>query len=281
VTVSASVAKEVTLPAKLGRFDVRGDSRVLAGSYTFEIEEKTVTGWHTHDLHQLEYAFEGVAQVETLTARYLLPPQQAVWIPAGVEHCTTLSRVRTSSVFFDPASGIQAGDRVRILAVSPLMREMILHARRWPISRSARDQISDRFFAALGDLIYDSLDQELPLRIPTSRHPLVAAAMHYTNLHLSHVTLSELCVAIGASERSLRRAFVAECGLSWRQYLLESRLLRAMAHLAEPGPNVLGVATAVGFESMSGFARAFRRYTGETPLAYRRRVIQRNRNQDC
>lgn len=76
MTVSASVAKEVTAPAKLGRFDVRGDSRALAGSYTFEAGQETVTGWHTHDLHQFENAFEGVAQVETATVRYLLPPNR-------------------------------------------------------------------------------------------------------------------------------------------------------------------------------------------------------------
>jgi AraC-like DNA-binding protein len=273
VTVSASVAKEVTVPAKLGRFDPRGESRALAGSYTFEVGQETVTGWHTHDLHQLEYAFEGVAQVETATVRYLLPPQQAVWIPAGVEHCTTLTRVRTASVFFDRAFGIQAGERVRILAASPVMREMILYARRWPIGRSSRDRIGDRFFAALGDLVESSLDQELPLCVPTSQHPLVAAAMHYTNANLAHVRVADVCGAIGTSERSLRRVFVTESGMSWSQYLLESRLLRAMALLAEPGPNVLAVATAVGFESMSGFARAFRRYTGETPLGYRQRVM--------
>jgi AraC-like DNA-binding protein/mannose-6-phosphate isomerase-like protein (cupin superfamily) len=273
VTVSASLAKEVTVPAKLGRVDVRGDSRSLAGSYSFEVGQETVTGWHSHDLHQLEYAFEGVAQVETTTVRYLLPPQQAVWIPAGVEHCTTLTRVRTASVFFDPAFGIQPGERVRILAVSPVMREMILYARRWPIGRPSRDRIGDRFFAALGDLVEDSLDQELPLRLPTSQHPLVAAAMNYTNANLAHVTATDVCAAIGTSERSLRRTFASESGMSWHQYLLESRLLRAMALLAEPGPNVLAVATAVGFESMSGFARAFRRYTGETPLGYRRRVM--------
>jgi AraC-like DNA-binding protein/mannose-6-phosphate isomerase-like protein (cupin superfamily) len=273
VTVSASVAKEVTAPAKLGRFDIRGNSAALAGSYTFEAGHETVTGWHTHELHQLEYAFEGVAQVETATVRYLLPPQQAVWIPAGVEHCTTLTRVRTASVFFDPAFGIQAGERVRILAVSPVMREMILYARRWPIGRSSRDRIGDRFFAALGDLVETSLDQELPLCVPTSQHPLVAAAMHYTNANLAHVRVTDVCEAIGTSERSLRRIFVNEAGMSWSQYLLESRLLRAMALLAEPGPNVLAIATAVGFESMSGFARAFRRYTGETPLGYRHRVV--------
>ena len=44
MTVSASVAKEVTVAAKLGRFDVRGDSRALAGSYPFEAGLETVTG---------------------------------------------------------------------------------------------------------------------------------------------------------------------------------------------------------------------------------------------
>ena len=42
-----------------------------------------VTGWHSHDMHQIEYAFEGVAEVETATTHHLLPPQQAMWIPAG------------------------------------------------------------------------------------------------------------------------------------------------------------------------------------------------------
>jgi AraC-like DNA-binding protein len=60
--------------------------------------------------------------------------------------------------------------------------------------------------------------------------------------------------------------------MSWRSYLHESRLLRAMALLAEPGPSVLQVATTVGFESVSAFTRAFGRYRGETPSAYRTRV---------
>jgi AraC-like DNA-binding protein len=60
--------------------------------------------------------------------------------------------------------------------------------------------------------------------------------------------------------------------MEWRRYLLESRLLRAMALLVEPNHTVMDVATAVGFDSVSAFTRAFGRYTGETPTAYRRRV---------
>jgi AraC-like DNA-binding protein len=79
--------------------------------------------------------------------------------------------------------------------------------------------------------------------------------------------------AAGTSERSPRRAFLAKTGLSWRESLLHSRLLRAMALLALPGPTALAIATDVGFRSLSGFTRAFRRYTGETPLGYRQRVL--------
>jgi AraC-like DNA-binding protein/mannose-6-phosphate isomerase-like protein (cupin superfamily) len=273
VTVPARPVKIVTVAATVGYQDVRDGSVARAGTYPFEVGDEIVTGWHFHDLHQLEYAFEGVAQVETATARYLLPPQQAVWIPAGVEHCTTLTRVRTLSVFFEPAFGLDAGDRVRVIAAAPVIREMILYARRWPIGRMSTDTDADSYFHALARVIVEQLDHETPLCLPTSRDPLLAGVMQYTRSHLAHVTLSEVCAAIGTSERSLRRAFVAGTGMSWRQYVLQCRLLHAMALLAQSESNVLEIATAVGFESASGFARAFRRYTGETPFSYRRRTV--------
>jgi AraC-like DNA-binding protein/quercetin dioxygenase-like cupin family protein len=273
VTVSASAAKQWAAPARRGRYDVRGGSAALAGSYVFETGDEVVSGWHSHDLHQLEYAFEGVARVETADADYLLPPRLAAWIPAGVEHCTTLTRVRTASVFFHPALGLRAHERVRIIAVPPVLREMVLYARRWPVSRPDDDPVAAQFLAALGSLIEESLDDELPLRLPVSRQPQVAAAMRYTRAHLPDATLAGACAAAAISQRSLRRAFQAEAAMPWRQYLLESRLLRAMALLAEPGPSILAVAAEVGFDSPGGFTRAFRRYTGETPLDYRRRVM--------
>jgi len=273
VTVPARAARNMTVPARAGQRDVRDGSAVGAGTYPFECGADVVTGWHHHDLHQLEYAFEGVAQVETATARYLLPPQQAAWIPAGVEHCTTLTRVRTLSVFFDPAFFDQLSSaRVRVLAVAPVLREMVLHARRWPIRRAASDPGADAFFGALAHVIAESLDQEAPLSLPASSDPLVAAAMRVTLDSLAVATLADVCAAVNASERTLRRAFLAQAGMPWRQYLLRARLLRAMALLSQPGPTVLAIAMDVGFESVSGFSRAFRRLTGETPLSYRHRV---------
>ena len=250
--------------------DMRAGAPVRAGTFSYEGGD-VVTGWHSHDMHQIEYAFEGIAEVETSATHHLLPPQQAVWIPAGLSHCTTLKRVRSIAVFFDPTMVPRADDRVRVLAATPLLREMTIFASRWSISRSSNDPVADAFFDAFALLVPEWLEHEAPLCLPTTTDRVLRAVMEYAECHLADVTVGAVGAAVGVSERSLRRKFAA-IGMTWREYLLQSRLLRAMALLTEPGQTVLDVATAVGFESVSAFTRAFRRLTGETPTAYRRRV---------
>jgi AraC-like DNA-binding protein len=271
MTVSARPANDVPWAANVPVADLRTGTTVRAGTFPYEGAD-LVTGWHAHRQHQIEYAFQGTAEVETEAAHYLLPPQQAVWIPAGLAHNTTLRRVRSVSVFFDPEMVPGVDQRARVLAAAPVIREMIAYGVRWPIGRRTSDPVADAFFEALAQLALDWLEHETPLCLPTSTDPVTAAVMAYTGEHLADVTAADVCRAAGLSERTLRRRFPAETGMTWRQYLLESRLLRAMARLAEPSPTVLDVATSVGFDSVSAFTRAFRRYCGETPSAYRRRA---------
>jgi AraC-like DNA-binding protein len=271
VTVSARSAKSFARSASR-RADTAKPTLVRAGTFEIRPNKYDVVAWHTHDFHKLEYAFQGTAEVETGDARFLLPPQQAVWIPATVEHRSTLRGVGGVSVFFDPAMGLLAGDRVRILPAAPVVREMVRYALRWPIGRPRSDAVADSFFDALAHLVVEWLDEETPLRLPTARDPLVAAAIAYSDEHISDVTVGEVCAAVATSERSLRRAFLADVGMSWRQYVRESRLLKAMALLAQSHLNVLAVAVSVGFESPGAFTRAFTAYTGETPSSYRHRA---------
>jgi AraC-like DNA-binding protein len=181
--------------------------------------------------------------------------------------------VRSVSVFFEPAMVPLAGDRVRILAAAPVIREMLVYAMRWPIDRRESDPTADAFFDALALLARDWLEHEAPLCLPTSSDPIVSAVMTYTRDHLADANVADVCAAVGISERTLRRQFGAATGLTWRRYLLESRLLRSMALLTEPGPTVMSVAVEVGFDSVSAFTRAFARFAGETPSAYRNRVL--------
>jgi AraC-like DNA-binding protein len=272
VAVSARSVKNFARPARHGLVDLRGPGRTLAGSYVYE-GERVATGWHHHDMHQLEYALLGVVEVETAQARYLLPPQQAAWIPAGLEHETTIdTAVRTISVFFDPGMIGDGGERARILAIDPLLRAMMVRSVRWPIDRPDADAVADRYFCTLADLVVEALDDEAPLSLPTSRHPVVAAAMAYTQAHLATATVGRVSAAVNVSERTLRRLFDGEVQLSWRSYLQHARVLRAMALLAGGDATVLEIATTVGFDSVTAFSRAFLQRCGETPSEYRQRV---------
>jgi len=274
MTVSARSDNQLAESANLVRrvIELRRGGSALGGSYLYE-GDALITGWHSHEVHQIEYAVHGVVEVETDSAHYLLPPQQAAWIPAGLEHQAVMNPdVKTVAVMFDPALIPLTDGRARIIAVSPLIREMMLYALKWPIDRAHGDATSDDFFRTLASLVGEALDHEAPLSLPTSDHPIVAAAMDYTKAHLGAVTVEDVARAVAVSERTLRRLFAETTGLSWRTYLLHARMLRAMALLADPAQSVQQTSTAVGFDSVSSFSRAFGRFRGETPGAYRRRI---------
>ena len=277
MTVSALSDRGLTFSANLdqpGRpvIELRRGGHAPAGSYLYE-GDGLITGWHSHEVHQIEYALQGVVEVETDAGHYLLPPQQAAWIPAGLEHQAVMNPdVKTVAVMFDAQMIPDTGDRARIIAVSPLIREMMIYALRWPIDRDGSDQVSDGFFGTLAHLVTEALDHEAPLSLPTSDHPIVAAALAYTKNNLASVTADDVSRAVAVSERTLRRLFSDTLGLSWRTYLLHARMLRAMALLAAPGQSVQATSSAVGFDSLSSFTRSFAQFCGETPSAYRKRV---------
>jgi hypothetical protein len=87
--------------------------------------------------------------------------------------------------------------------------------------------------------------------------------MTYTKEHLDSVTAGDVSRAVSVSERTLRRLFQDTLRLSWRTYLLHARMLRAMALLAAPGQSVQETSTAVGFDSLSSFTRAFAQFCGK------------------
>ena len=273
MTVPADSAKDQVQTATTGLVDLRENCRWAGGSLMYDGSEQLVTGRHFHDVHEIQYACRGMVEVETQAGHYLLPPHQAAWIPAGLHHKTTLhAGGQTLAVIFAPGLVPAAGDRVRIIAVSALLREMMLYSQRWPASRTESGAAADSFFQALGYVVAGALDDEMPLNLPVPADPVAAAATDYTRAHLDHVTVSDVTRAVGVSERTLRRVFQAQLGMSWRSYLLRARVLRSMAMLAESDRTVLEVSIAVGFDDVGAFARSFARHCGETPSAYKRRV---------
>jgi AraC-like DNA-binding protein len=228
------------------------------------------TPWHSHDMHQLQYAFDGSIEVEDGRASYLCLRTRAVWIPAGVVHRTSLHRVRSGSVLFAPDMIPDAGDRVRIIQVSPLMREMVAGSMRWPLTEP-QDATGQAYFAALASLCAEWIKAEAPLRLPTTREPQLQAAMTHTRANLRDGDVASVCEAAGISERTLRRRFRSAFGMSWDEYRRRARLLAAATLLSDALTPIGHVAAEVGFESQSAFARAFKELTGKSPREFRGR----------
>jgi AraC-like DNA-binding protein len=250
--------------------DMRQGGRPAAGAFVYQGEPVT-TGRHAHDLHQLEYVVQGVLEVETDAGAYILSDRQAAWIPAGLEHISTIdTRVRSVSIFLHPMLLQPARQEAGILPVSPLIRQMISYACRWPIDRQSSDALADAYFQCFAELLAELLESQSPFSLPTTNHPQLAAALRSTRNALADITIDDAAAAAGMSARSLRRLCERELKMTWRAYTQQARLMQAAALLADPQLSVLQVATRVGFDSASSFTRAFRSAWGLPPSAYRR-----------
>lgn len=226
--------------------------------------------WHAHTRNQLLYAFSGTLRLEAENGLYLLPPQRAVWIPAGVLHRTTLKKVRSGAVFLAPFLVPTEIAGVRIISAAPIVREMVRYALRWPSSRDPDDQLANAWFRTMGLLCAEWIRDEMPFHLPAARTDQVAMAIEYTLQNLESVTVEAAAQAAALSGRHFRRRFAMETGIAWRLFLRQARMLRAMELLVEADTNITGVAYAVGFNSLSAFAKSFALFSGQTPSTYRR-----------
>jgi AraC-like DNA-binding protein len=152
-----------------------------------------------------------------------------------------------------------------VVNVSPLLRELILHACSMPaLTRTVHRQ------RHLVDAIIDQLDSiaMVPLQLP---HPNDARARRIAALLLVDPSdrrpLRQISALAGASKRTLERLFQKETGMSpgkWRQQL---RLMQGLRLLAE-GAKVTQAALEAGYSSPSAFILMFRRALGRTPASY-------------
>lgn len=77
------------------------------------------------------------------------------------------------------------------------------------------------------------------------------------------------CVVLGVKERTLRRHLTAE-GTSFAAIVSDTLLALATRCLVDERRTIRETATDLGFADTASFHRAFKRWTGMTPKAYRR-----------
>ncbi|CBL46467.1 Transcriptional regulator, AraC family [gamma proteobacterium HdN1] len=89
----------------------------------------------------------------------------------------------------------------------------------------------------------------------------------------SELSLADIAVVLHVSERTLQRQLSQE-GTSFRQLMDDVRREAARRHVLERRSSVSEIAFALGFNDSGNFSRAFKRWFGCAPQAYRQRSLQ-------
>src|SRR5262249_36258820 len=82
-------------------------------------------------------------------------------------------------------------------------------------------------------------------------------------------SLEEVAAELGVSPRTLKRKLAAE-RLTYSALAEDERRERALLLLRSPELTLDRIAEELGYSDLANFTRAFRRWTGTTPAAYRR-----------
>ena len=228
----------------------------------FAMPPGTRFDWHTHVDHQLAWAASGVLTVLTQNATWVLPPTRALWIPAGLPHETGAEgRATMRTLYIRPDLSPVTWPEPTPVAASRLLAELIGYL-------GGTLQAAHRAHAEtlLADLLTPVPRATIQVRLPSSGPARQVARALRASPH-DRRTLEEWGREVGASGRTLERAFAAEAGVPFGRWRTLLRLQAALPMLAAGQP-VSRVAGRVGYETPSAFVAAFRRETGQTPAAY-------------
>lgn len=105
-----------------------------------------------------------------------------------------------------------------------------------------------------------------------SPNALLEKVHNYINTHLSEdLSINRLADMACMSESHLIRSFKQQYGITPTQFALKRRIEVAQLMLRIRKDTLKEVALSVGFNDVAYFARIFKRHTGSTPDAYRKR----------
>lgn len=136
-----------------------------------------------------------------------------------------------------------------------------------------RYQVEDEYASAsvLYELLIRLQASATQLNIPADKAAdKIRAAANYVRAHCHQpITLEQASAAAGYSSTYFSRKFSRTFGMSFPDFLLDARLLRAKRLLAATRLSIKQIALESGFSQSSYFSSCFRRREGMSPLEFR------------
>ncbi len=206
--------------------------------------------------------------VETDVGLFVIPPNRAAWLPAGIRHGIRMfGNVAMRSLYFRPKIARNLPRFCCILDVSPLLRELILAVVAMP-KFNPKCSADRRLLEVIVDQL--STAKHLPLTLVMPKDPRAKRiADEILDNPADHRSVADFARTAHVSKRTLERLFKAETRMSFREWRRQARIQQAIIILSA-GSSVTNVALDVGYSSSSAFVAAFHKTLGLSPTRYLR-----------
>lgn len=249
----------------------RGRPAPDAATLSYEFNPGQTIPDHFHPEDQLVFASKGVMTVRTEEGTWVVPPLRAVWIASGVPHSIRISGAASMrTIYFRSGMIRKFSGRCSVINVSPLLRELILHACSLG-TLSRRVAAERRLLEMIGDQLKNA--PAVGLQLPFPSDPRAKRIVERLSDEPGmQATLDELCRYCGGSRRTIQRAFIAETNMSFDKWRRQLRLMHALQFLAS-GHKVTTAAIDAGYDSPSAFIAMFKKHFGATPSQYFRAEV--------
>lgn len=222
---------------------------------------------HRHRRHQFLHAASGVMAVSTPNGAWVVPPERAIWIPAGTTHSVRMiGVVQTLSVLVEPASFSDPARLCHVVSVSPLLRQLIVAASE--LASTSREAARD---SLVRQLLLCEIERapRMQLAVPFRSHRALAKRCQaFLAAPKAAVTIDKWADALAMNRRSFTRLFRRETGMSFTEWRQQACVSVALTKLAT-GESVTEVALGLGYDSPGNFSAVFKKVMGAAPSRYR------------
>ncbi len=111
-----------------------------------------------------------------------------------------------------------------------------------------------------------------PLKTSMQREEIRKALELIVSRYHENLTVTRVAQHVSMSENYLSHLFKKEVGEAFTEYLTKYRIERAKEMLRNSGARVNEIAEKVGYENIYYFSNVFKKYTGVSPIEYRKRI---------
>lgn len=108
--------------------------------------------------------------------------------------------------------------------------------------------------------------------MPEDEKDILAVSEYIKNNFSTPISLDKLSKLANIAPRKFQRKFKQYFNISPREYIIRHRIYYACEALRNSKISILDISHQAGFYDQSSFTNQFKKYTGVTPLKYRKRI---------